>query len=65
MISPDAGEAPDAPAAALTGSAQELAERIWAFHTEGGVSHMTFILDPWTVRGVEQFGRVIEKIRSF
>ena len=60
-----AGEAADAPPTALTGSAQEIAERIWAFHTEGGVSHMTVILDPWTTRGVEQFGKVIEAIRGF
>ena len=41
------------------------AEKIWAFHTDGGVSHMTVILDPWTTRGIEQFGKVIEKVRSF
>jgi alkanesulfonate monooxygenase SsuD/methylene tetrahydromethanopterin reductase-like flavin-dependent oxidoreductase (luciferase family) len=61
----DAGEAPDAPPTAMTGSVQEIAEQIWAFHTEGGVSHMTVVLDPWTTRGIEQFGRVIEAIRSF
>ena len=65
VLVPDAGDAPDAPASALTGSAQEIAEKIWAFHTDGGVSHMTVILDPWTTRGIEQFGKVIEKIRSF
>ena len=65
VLVPDAGDAPDAPAAAMTGSAQAIAEKIWAFHTEAGVSHMTVILDPWTTRGVEQFGKVIEKIRSF
>ena len=65
VLVPDAGDAPDAPASAMTGSAQEIAEKIWAFHTEAGVSHMTVILDPWTTRGIEQFGKVIEKIRSF
>ena len=65
VLVPDAGDAPDAPASALTGSAQEIAEKIWAFHTDGGVSHMTVILDPWTTRGIEQFGKVIEKVRSF
>jgi alkanesulfonate monooxygenase SsuD/methylene tetrahydromethanopterin reductase-like flavin-dependent oxidoreductase (luciferase family) len=65
VLVPDAGDAPDAPASAITGSAQQIAERIWAFHTDGGVSHMTFILDPWTTRGIEQFGKVIEKVRSF
>jgi alkanesulfonate monooxygenase SsuD/methylene tetrahydromethanopterin reductase-like flavin-dependent oxidoreductase (luciferase family) len=65
VLVPDAGDAPDAPASALTGSAQEIAEKIWAFHTDGGVSHMTVILDRWTTRGIEQFGKVIEKVRSF
>ena len=65
VLVPDAGEAPDAPASAMRGSAQEIAEKIWAFHTEAGVSHMTMILDPWTTRGIEMFGKVIEKIRSF
>ena len=65
VLVPDAGDAPDAPASAIRGSVQEIAERLWAFHTEAGVSHLTVILDPWTTRGVEQFGKVIEKIRSF
>jgi alkanesulfonate monooxygenase SsuD/methylene tetrahydromethanopterin reductase-like flavin-dependent oxidoreductase (luciferase family) len=65
VLVPDAGEAPDAPASAMRGSAQEIAEKIWAFHTEAGVSHMTFILDPWTLQGIEKFGKVIEKVRSF
>lgn len=58
-------EAVDASPAFLSGSVDEVAERIWSFHTEAGVSHMTFILDPWTVQAVEQFGKVIEKIRSY
>jgi alkanesulfonate monooxygenase SsuD/methylene tetrahydromethanopterin reductase-like flavin-dependent oxidoreductase (luciferase family) len=65
VLVPDAGDAPDSPPHAMTGSVQELAEQIWAFHTEGGVTHMTVILDPWTVRGIEAFGKVIETIRSF
>jgi len=65
VLVPDAGDAPDAPASAMTGSVQEIAEKIWAFHTEAGVAHMTVILDPWTTRGIEMFGKVIEKIRSF
>jgi len=65
VLVPDAGDAPDAPASAIGGSVQEIAERLWAFHAEAGVSHMTVIIDPWTTRGVERFGRVIEKIRSF
>ena len=65
ILVPNAGDAPDAPASPIRGSVDEIAEKIWAFHTEAGVSHMTFILDPWTVRGVEQFGKVIEKVRSF
>jgi alkanesulfonate monooxygenase SsuD/methylene tetrahydromethanopterin reductase-like flavin-dependent oxidoreductase (luciferase family) len=65
VLVPDAGDAPDAPASAMTGSAQEIAEKIWAFRTEGRVSHMTVILDPWTTLGIEMFGKVIEKIRAF
>jgi alkanesulfonate monooxygenase SsuD/methylene tetrahydromethanopterin reductase-like flavin-dependent oxidoreductase (luciferase family) len=65
VVVPDAGDAPDAPASAIRGSAEEIAERLWAFHTEAGVAHQTVILDPWTTRGVEQFGKVIEQIRSF
>jgi probable F420-dependent oxidoreductase len=65
ILVPEAGDAPDAPPSALSGSADQIAERIWAYHTEAGVSHMTFILDPWTVRAIEQFGKVIEKVRSF
>jgi probable F420-dependent oxidoreductase len=65
VLVPDAGKAPYAPASALSGSVQEIAERIWAFHTEAGVSHMTILVDPWTTRGIEQFGKVIETIRSF
>jgi len=63
VIVPDAGEAPDRPANAITGSVQEIAEQILAFLSQG-VSHMTVILDPWTTRGIEQFGRVIEAIRA-
>ncbi|MCC7372815.1 MAG: LLM class flavin-dependent oxidoreductase [Chloroflexi bacterium] len=58
-------EAIDANPNFLTGSADEVAERIWSFHTEAGVTHMTFILDPWTVDAIGQFGKVIEKIRSY
>jgi len=65
VLVPHAGDAPDAPASAMTGSAQEIAEKIWAFRTEGRVSHMTVILDPWTTLGIEMFGKVIEKIRAF
>jgi alkanesulfonate monooxygenase SsuD/methylene tetrahydromethanopterin reductase-like flavin-dependent oxidoreductase (luciferase family) len=65
ILVPDAGDAPDAPPSAIKGSVQEVAEKIWSFHTEAGASHMTFILDPWTTKGIEQFGKVIEKVRSF
>ncbi len=65
VLVPDAGDAPDAPPSAMRGSAQEIAEKIWAFHTDAGVTHMTVILDPWTVRGVEAFGKIIEAIRTF
>jgi alkanesulfonate monooxygenase SsuD/methylene tetrahydromethanopterin reductase-like flavin-dependent oxidoreductase (luciferase family) len=65
VLVPDAGDAPDSPPTAMTGSVQELAEQIWRFHTEAGVTHMTIVLDPWTTRGVEAFGKVIEAIRGF
>lgn len=65
IIVPDAGDSEDAPATSISGSVDEIAERIWAFHTEAGVSHMTFIIDPWTTRAIEQFGKVIEKVESF
>jgi alkanesulfonate monooxygenase SsuD/methylene tetrahydromethanopterin reductase-like flavin-dependent oxidoreductase (luciferase family) len=65
VLVPDAGDAPDSPPTAMTGSAQEIAEQIWRFHTEAGVTHMTVILDPWTTRGIEAFGKVIEAIRGF
>jgi alkanesulfonate monooxygenase SsuD/methylene tetrahydromethanopterin reductase-like flavin-dependent oxidoreductase (luciferase family) len=65
VLVPDAGDAPDSSPTAMTGSVQELAEQLWAFHTEAGVSHLTIILDPWTTRGIEAFGKVIETIRSF
>jgi probable F420-dependent oxidoreductase len=61
----DAGDAPDGPSKAITGSVQEIADRLWAFRTEGDVSHLTVILDPWTTRGIEQFGRVIETLQSY
>jgi len=65
VLVPNAGDAPDAPASALAGSVQEIAEKIWSFHTEAGATHMTLILDPWTTRGIEQFGKVIEAVRRF
>jgi len=65
VLAPDAGEITDVPSTVLKGSAQELAEKLWTFHTEAGVTHMTLILDPWTTRGIEAFGAVIEKLRSF
>jgi len=65
VLVPDAGDAPDVGPNAMTGSVQELAEQLWAFHTEAGVTHLTVVLDPWTTRGIEAFGKVIETVRSF
>jgi alkanesulfonate monooxygenase SsuD/methylene tetrahydromethanopterin reductase-like flavin-dependent oxidoreductase (luciferase family) len=65
VLAPNAGEVPDLAPTVMTGSVQELAEKLWAFHTEAGVTHMTLILDPWTTGGIEAFGKVIEAIRSF
>jgi alkanesulfonate monooxygenase SsuD/methylene tetrahydromethanopterin reductase-like flavin-dependent oxidoreductase (luciferase family) len=60
-----AGDAPDAPPHAITGSPHEIAEKLYAFRTEAGVDHLTLVLDPRTVRGIEQFGKVIEALRTF
>ena len=59
-----AGDAPDWPPNAITGSTQQIADELWRFKTEGGASHVSIILDPWTTRGIEQFGRVIEALRA-
>ena len=65
IIVPGAGDAEDAGSNVISGSVDQIAEQIWAFHTEAGVSHMTFIIDPWTTKAIEQFGKVIEKIESY
>ena len=61
---PDAGEALGAPPSALRGSAEEVARAIHAFKTERGVSHMTFIMDPWTTEAIEKFGRVVDAVHA-
>ena len=52
------------PPSALRGSAEEVARAIHAFKVEAGVTHMTFILDPWTTEAIESFGRVVEAVRA-
>ena len=62
---PNGGEPINPSPVALRGSAQEIAEQVWALHAEGGASHVTFSLDPLTPRGIEACGAVIEIVRSF
>ncbi len=47
---------PDPPA---TGSIEEIAELLRAYHREG-IDHVMVWIDPSTLEGVEQFGRVLE-----
>ncbi|MDP8921396.1 MAG: LLM class flavin-dependent oxidoreductase [Chloroflexota bacterium] len=52
------------PPTALRGSVEEVARAIYAFKTEAGVTHLTFIMDPWTTEAIESFGRVVEAVRA-
>jgi probable F420-dependent oxidoreductase len=61
---PDGGDASGAPPSALRGSVEEVARAIHAFKTDRGVTHMTFIMEPWTTEAIERFGRVIEAVRA-
>ena len=46
------------PVQTVTGPPELIAERLRAFYA-AGVEHLTIVLDPWTVRGIERFGEVI------
>ncbi|MCC6175606.1 MAG: LLM class flavin-dependent oxidoreductase [Chloroflexi bacterium] len=61
---PGVVEAPGSPPTALQGSVEELAQQIYAFKTEGGASHLTLVIDPWTVEGIERLGPVVETVRA-
>ncbi|MFN8525689.1 MAG: TIGR03619 family F420-dependent LLM class oxidoreductase [Chloroflexota bacterium] len=47
----------------LTGSYDDIAQRLHEFHL-AGASHMTVSLEPYTTDGLERFARVIEKLRA-
>jgi alkanesulfonate monooxygenase SsuD/methylene tetrahydromethanopterin reductase-like flavin-dependent oxidoreductase (luciferase family) len=57
------GEPSGRPELTLKGSPEEIAGQLRAFH-QAGAEHVTCILDPWTVRGIEQLGQVIEALRA-
>ena len=42
----------------VSGSPDEIAERLRAFRA-AEVEHLTIVLDPWSVAGIERFGKVI------
>ena len=46
----------------LAGSAQQIADGIAAFAADG-VEHLSLMLQPWTVAGIEVFAKVIEALR--
>lgn len=50
------------PSQTIGGSIEQIVERLRAFQA-AGVEHLTVILDPWSVRGIERFGEVIEGVR--
>jgi probable F420-dependent oxidoreductase len=51
------------PPGAIGGAPAEVAARLHALHL-AGVQHMNVFLGPWTVRGIEQFARVLEELRK-
>jgi probable F420-dependent oxidoreductase len=50
------------PSQTFAGQPEQVAERLRAFHA-AGVDHLTIVLDPWDVRGIERFGEVIAALR--
>jgi probable F420-dependent oxidoreductase len=48
---------------AITGSPEEIARQLHAF-AGVGVAHLIVILDPLTVKTIEQFGRIAEMVRA-
>ena len=52
-------EAPDAAYPAISGTSEDIAERLRGF-AAAGISHLQVIIDPNTVIGVEQFAPVLE-----
>jgi probable F420-dependent oxidoreductase len=60
---PAPGDRTESPGSALTGTPEEIAARLRAFHA-AGAEHMAIILNPWDARAIERFGRVIETLRT-
>jgi alkanesulfonate monooxygenase SsuD/methylene tetrahydromethanopterin reductase-like flavin-dependent oxidoreductase (luciferase family) len=57
------GEPSGRPELRLSGSPTEIASQLEAFR-QAGAEHVSCILDPWTVSGVERFGEVIQALRA-
>jgi alkanesulfonate monooxygenase SsuD/methylene tetrahydromethanopterin reductase-like flavin-dependent oxidoreductase (luciferase family) len=47
----------------IGGSEDQIVETMLGFHA-AGVRHMTCFLSPWNTKGVERFGRVIERVQK-
>jgi alkanesulfonate monooxygenase SsuD/methylene tetrahydromethanopterin reductase-like flavin-dependent oxidoreductase (luciferase family) len=47
----------------LIGQPEQMAARLRAF-AAAGVEHMSIVLDPWTVAGIERFEAVIQALRA-
>ena len=51
------------PSQTFAGHPEEIAAHLRTFEA-AGVEHLSIVLDPWTVDGIEQFGPVIQALRS-
>jgi alkanesulfonate monooxygenase SsuD/methylene tetrahydromethanopterin reductase-like flavin-dependent oxidoreductase (luciferase family) len=49
------------PEQTVSGTPEEVAERLRLFDVMG-VEHLTVVLDPWEIRGIERFGEVISAL---
>lgn len=47
---------------AITGSPQEIADQLQSF-ADVGVGHLIVVLEPFSMEGIEQFGRIVELLR--
>jgi hypothetical protein len=52
-----------APDQTITGTSEQIAAALHAFHA-AGAEHMTCILDPWDAPGIERCGPVIEALHK-
>jgi len=58
------GAAPTGPPSqTFIGHPEEIAAHLRTFEA-AGVEHLSIVLDPWTVDGIEQFGAAIQALRS-